>query len=174
MCSRHINPSSYFLMNIDRLTDSNDKSQMANQNPGGQNNNANGRQKRTFLETLKPSQIIRSSQYYNSNNASGGGANRRISSNNNNNVRQNQFLDEVNVRSGGSNFLLHHQSHLINQQMAAQNHNAQRGGSHGGGGGGAGGMRGAGANGNFTINLNRVQMDAASRDSNRCAVCSIL
>lgn len=63
--------------------------------------------------------------------------------------------------------------------MAAQHHNAQRGGSNGGGGGGLGaGLRsgggGGGGNGNFTINLNRVQMDAASRDSNRCAVCSIV
>jgi hypothetical protein len=54
MVSRHINPSSYFLMNIDRLTDNEQ-----NHKPS----------KKTFLENLKPSQLIRSSQYYNRNNA---------------------------------------------------------------------------------------------------------
>lgn len=168
-------------MNIDRLSDANDKLTQNGQN------NANGRQKRTFFETLKPSQLIRSSQYYNNTgnggtgggggggntgggSGGGGGGNRRSSSNhqnnnNNNNARQNQnnqFLDEVHVRSG--NFLMHHQSHLINQQMAAQNHNAQRGMSR------SGGVPGQ----NMTINLNRMHVSSTSRDASRCAVCTII
>lgn len=163
MCSRHINPSSYFLMNIDRLTD-NDKSNPTS--AGGQ-----ARQKRNFLEQLKPSQLIRSSQYYNNgannnNNTNGnqsatnGANNGGPSPNNNNNNRRNstsnrQHADDVNVRSG--NFFMQHQSHLINQQMAAQHQNGQRNGR------------------SITINLNRSHpVDVATREVSRCSVCVLL
>lgn len=172
MCSRHINPSSYFLMNIDRLSDGNDPKSLISQHLTGHNSShSNGRQKRTLFEQLKPSQLIRSSHYYNTsggggavnvsgnqnvaggnaNGLSAGGHNRRGSSNNRHHHHQNHpFVDEVNVRNG--NFFMHHHSHLINQQMAAQN------------------LRGGGR---VTINLNRLQQ-VDSRDVSRCAVCVLL
>lgn len=83
MCSRHINPSSYFLMNIDRLTDMvNDKAAQA-----ANGANANAKSKRTLFEQLKPTQLIRSSQYYNANGGPGRGNNGRQSK-----FRRNEYL----------------------------------------------------------------------------------
>lgn len=133
MVSRHINPSSYFLMNIDRMTDNE-----PNQKPA---------KKTTFLDNLKPTQLIRSAQYYN---------------------RNNGFIDEVNSRSYSNAQQQQHSQTSATSNTSRPNPGGNSNHNHYNGGTSA-----SNASGRATSSRDGNQADQNGQVP-KCAVCTLL